>query len=395
MQQKLDRATTDQAERPGFSMELVRSKVRGVVSGDYLYPFFIANGLQYGPSFALLSTVWLASNVADQPYCDTAVGNVDNVLPTEDRGFRLCPAVLDASLQVGAARGMCSVQVPSDGKDGSESSTFVPAGFHALHSNGCMRGFQYQALSVYDSASSTATHKETHYKVHGASQNFDLCINGLIAKSLKTNVADQMKTVHVVPDSIQYRLQWQAEKSSELPTATRFGRLNQFAYRDCFSAGDIPEVRLCMEAISTVQTISEVRSHSMSLFTQGGVSAGVDIVQDRQMQASLLWGIVKSVAASGSTFSSVRDVYSTAESQNAGLHCHFNLWDTKSDADVANMHSGTVLKGGLYYDSRLLQVPEVPMTRAKYQISPQPRGSLTNMVVEFTTESFHVFELVS
>ena len=71
-----------------------------------------------------------------------------------------------------------------DGKDGGESSTFVPAGFHALHSNGCMRGFQYQALSVYDSASSTATHKETHYKVHGASQNFDLCINGLRSKLL-------------------------------------------------------------------------------------------------------------------------------------------------------------------------------------------------------------------
>ncbi|UPQ99391.1 polyketide synthase [Chloropicon primus] len=384
MQQAKDKRVNGDIERTGFSREVVRSKSRTLVNGAYLYPFFAAHGLQYGPSFALLSSVWLGSNEVHQPQFDIAVGNVENVLPTEDRGFKLCPAVLDASLQVGAARGMCSV-VSSAGQNDGESSTFVPAGFHALHGSGCMRDYSYHALSVYDSASSTATQKETHYRVSGTSHNFDLCINGLIAKSLKANASDQKKAVRFMPDSVQYRLQWQVQTSG-LSASSTFGCHNQFAFQEHCSKGTLHEARLCTEAIGAVQVMSQIRSQSMSFSSRGGVSVGADVVGNSQLQASLLWGIVKSVVASGSVFLSVRDTCAASETQKGSVPCHFSTWDAKTEADMASKHSGNVLKGGAYYDARLLNVPELPMTRARYQIKPHPRGSLSNMVVEFARE---------
>ncbi|NRB36648.1 MAG: polyketide synthase dehydratase domain-containing protein, partial [Rhodobacteraceae bacterium] len=380
------RSKDTQMERPDFSRELMRSKSRSLVSGDYLYPFFNAHGLQYGPAFALLTNVWLISNDFGQHDYDAAVGNVKNTLPTEDRGLRFCPAVLDASLQVGAARGMCGAQVSSSmNKNDGESVTFVPAGLHALHGHGTMRGYLYHALSVYDSASSTMTQKETHYQIHSSSRTFDLCINGLIAKSLKANTASQVKTVRFVPDAIQYRLEWQVENST--PTTKKAGYLPHFAYSD-HSCADraVCEPRLCMDAISTLQTLCGDGSRSISLYTQGGVSVGPEILANSQMQASLLWGIVKSVVASGLTFSSVRDTFPSTASQKASGLCHFNVLDSQTQAGVANLHSGNVLKGGASYDSRLLHVPDLPLNRARYEIGPYPRGSLSNMMVEFAPE---------
>ena len=194
-----------------------------------------------------------------------------------------------------------------------------------------------------------------------------------------------MKTVRFVPDAIQYRLEWQVENST--PTTKKAGYLPHFAYSDHSCAERaVCEPRLCMDAISTLQTLCGDGSLSISLCTQGGVSVGPEILANSQMQASLLWGIVKSVVASGLTFSSVRDTFPSTASQKASGLCHFNVLDSQTQAGVANLHSGNVLKGGASYDSRLLHVPDLPLNRARYEIGPYPRGSLSNMMVEFAPE---------
>ena len=91
--------------------------------------------------------------------------------------------------------------------------------------------------------------------------------------------------------------------------------------------------------------------------------------------------------AGGFVSCSVRDTFPTTESQETSVTCSFAaLGSYTHSSSETNSHQGNVLKGGAYYDSRLLQMSDLPMTRGKYEISPCPRGSLQNMVVQFASQ---------
>lgn len=331
---------------------------------EYAYRQLAAAGLQYGPAFRLLRGIKRGGNAAA-----AAVRQPTAQQPAE---FVMNPAVLDCCLQLG---GMVPAQQGGSRQDGN---TYIPAALAALYlGSGVARIGHQAALALAqrpDGTIDTADAVLRNHSILGAAGGLVCQLDGLESKSTgakgRAAGAAGRAAAAATPDML-YEITWKAaDAAAAQPVAASSG-----GWSLSLSSAGLP---LAGASIAAVQGALVGAAASLQLQTHSGhATIALPTAASAASQvAGQMWGLVRTTAAEchgmavGGTDC---DALASAAGPAAQLVVGGNA------ATVAFDGYGSTAAGGSRF-LPFMQPSAAQSSPAPFQLLPQPRGALQNLV---------------